>query len=74
MSFIIALVAVLIVGILIANYYPKPKSKSPLAQGEVLIPEVAEPVQEVEVPTTKATKKPTTKKPKTQVTKKQNNG
>ncbi len=52
MSFFIALGIVVIVGILVANYYPKPNSKSPLAQGEILIPEVEEPVQTlVEAPT-----------------------
>jgi hypothetical protein len=39
MSIIIALAVVLIVGALIANFYPAPISKSTLAQGEILTPD-----------------------------------
>jgi outer membrane biosynthesis protein TonB len=38
MSIVIALIIVLVVGALVANFYPKP-SKPTLAQGEILIPE-----------------------------------
>ena len=51
MSIIIVLVIVLVVGALVANYYPSPSSKSTLAQGELLSPSeelsIPEPVEEV---------------------------
>jgi hypothetical protein len=64
MSIVIALIVVLVVGGLVANYYPKP-NKSTLAQGEILtpesteetpeptpVPEVVEETIEVVIPTT----------------------
>jgi hypothetical protein len=45
MSIIIALVIVLTVGALVANFYPGPNSNPPLAQGEILTPD-----SEVEAP------------------------
>ena len=46
MSIVIALIVVLVVGGLVANYYPKP-NKPTLAQGEILTPdETVEPITE----------------------------
>ena len=46
MSIVIALLVVIIVGTLVAKFYPTTKSKSPLAQGEILIPDAEELMQE----------------------------
>jgi hypothetical protein len=73
MSIVIALIAVLVVGGLIAKFYPKQKQTTILAQGETLTPEpvtdnsvpevVIEPLIETPKMVAKPKKKPQHKKP-----------
>lgn len=58
MSIVIALIVVLVVGALIAKYYPTPKATNTLAKGEMLTPDSEDLIklsskeEEVAVPTT----------------------
>ena len=60
MSIIIAIAIFLVVGVLVAKFYPKSNVESPLAQGEILTPdpEVEAPVVEAPKPIPTLTAKP----------------